>query len=272
MLLGAAAVAGCAALREPVVPMPTQMVRAACPADTLLVLLPGIHSSISEFERDGRWLSALRERRIAADVLLADAHMGYYREQSVVDRLQADVFAQARAAGYRQVWLAGISLGGFGSLLNEWAVPGKTSGLIMLAPYLGEPPLLDQIEAAGGLRRWQPPERAPQSDDMRAEVELRLWRWLQQHTDGATTAAPPLYLAYGTEDRLAQGHRLLAAALPADRVFTTPGGHDWPQWRQLWLQVLDRVPLPRCPSEAPATAAQAATISSSGQRGLTSKP
>ncbi|AEG93755.1 Conserved hypothetical protein [Ramlibacter tataouinensis TTB310] len=233
-------------MRAPTVPMPTQVVRAACPADTLLVLLPGAHSSIDEFEQDGGWLSALRARRIAADVMLADAHMGYYRDQSVVDRLQADVFAQARAAGYRQVWLAGISLGGFGSLLNEWAVPGRTSGLIVLAPYLGEPPLIKQIEAAGGLRRWQPPAQAPDADDPLAEVELRLWRWLRQHTAGEAGARPPLYLGYGTEDRFAQGHRLLAAALPAERVFTTPGGHDWPQWRRLWLQVLERVPLPRC--------------------------
>ncbi len=226
--------------------MPTQTVRASCPASTLIVLLPGVYSSIDEFEQDGGYLTALRERRIAADVVLADAHLAYYRDKSIVDRLQADVFKPARAAGYQQVWLAGISLGGFGSLLNEWTVPGKTAGLILLAPYLGEPPLLDRIEAAGGLHRWQPPAAASDPDDAQAEVQLRLWRWLKQHTAREPGAVLPLYLGYGTEDRLAQGHRLMAAALPPQQVVTTPGGHDWPQWRRLWLVLLDRLPLPRC--------------------------
>lgn len=228
--------------------MPTQVVRAPCPARTLIVLLPGAYSTVAEFERDGGYLTALRERRIAADVMLADAHLGYYRDKSIIDRLQADVFTQARAGGYEQVWLAGISLGGFGSVLNEWAVPGKTAGLVILAPYLGEAPLLKQIEDAGGLARWQPPATPPTANDDQAEVQLRLWRWLKQRTAAAPQAAPLLYLGYSTEDRLAQGHRILAAALPPDRVVTTPGGHDWPEWRRLWMSMLERLPLPRCGS------------------------
>ncbi len=31
---------------------------------------------------------------------------------------------------------------------------------------------------------------------------------------------------------------------PPGRVFTTEGGHDWPQWSQLWRKVLDVLPLP----------------------------
>jgi hypothetical protein len=27
-------------------------------------------------------------------------------------------------------------------------------------------------------------------------------------------------------------------------VFTTEGGHDWPQWSQLWRKMLDVLPLP----------------------------
>ena len=33
-------------------------------------------------------------------------------------------------------------------------------------------------------------------------------------------------------------------ALPPEQVFTIEGGHDWPQWRQLWRNVLDVLPLP----------------------------
>jgi hypothetical protein len=55
---------------------------------------------------------------------------------------------------------------------------------------------------------------------------------------------PPLYLGFGLADRFAANHRLLADALPAGRVFTTEGGHDWPQWSQLWRKMLDVLPLP----------------------------
>lgn len=222
--------------------MPTRTLPAACPTDTLLVMLPGAYSDIDEFENEGGYLTALRERRIAADVVLADAHMAYYFDKSIVDRLREDVMQPARAAGYRQVWIAGISLGGFGALLHEQMEPGQTAGLLVIAPYLGEKPLLSQIERAGSLARWQAPA-GPQGQ----EAEVRIWRWMQRHL-ASPAPQPPLYLAFATRDRMAQGHALLASALPPDRVFTTPGGHDWPEWRRLWLQALDTLPLPRCAS------------------------
>ena len=219
--------------------MPTQLERAGCPASTLIVWLPGAGSTIDEFTRE-RFVEVLRERRIAADTLLADAHLGYYRNRSIVDRLEADVFAPARAAGYKQVWLAGISLGGLGTLLHESKVPGEVAGMVAIAPFLGEAPELDAIEAAGGLARWTPP---PVTEG--EPVGTELWRWLKGYlAPGANR--PPLYLAYATEDRLSQGHRLLAANLPPQRVVTTQGGHDWPEWRRLWGQLLDKLPLPKC--------------------------
>ena len=40
----------------------------------------------------------VRERRIAAGVLLVDAHTGYFNNFSVLDRLQVDILAPARAS------------------------------------------------------------------------------------------------------------------------------------------------------------------------------
>ena len=40
----------------------------------------------------------VRERRIAAGVLLVDAHTGYFNNFSALDRLQADVLAPTRAS------------------------------------------------------------------------------------------------------------------------------------------------------------------------------
>jgi hypothetical protein len=65
-----------------------------------------------------------------------------------------------------------------------------------------------------------------------------LWMWL---SDPARRT--PLWLGYGTEDRLGPGLSALAKTLPADRVRVAPGGHDWPPWRSLWAQWLREGPL-----------------------------
>ena len=212
---------------------------AACvaKADTLLVLLPGPYSSIDEFVSKGK-VSAVRERCVAADVMLVDALMGYSNNGTILEQLEADVFGPARAAGYRSVWLVGVSLGGLGTVLHEEALPGSISGMVLIAPYPGEREALASTDADGGLRAWKAPAGPLPKDPM----EPRIWRWLQAGASAPVPALPPIYLGYGAEDRFLYSHRLLAAALPPGRVFTTPGGHDWPEWRRLWQQVLAVVP------------------------------
>lgn len=204
--------------------------------ETLLVMLPGASSLPEEFLREG-FVSALRERRLAVDVVLVDAHPGYYSNRTVLERLQADVIAPARAKGYRKIWLVGVSLGGLGALIQAMAQPADADGLMLLAPYLGERRVSEAVEADGGLKVWRgaAPDAAPDDDG------LRLWRWLQAYGAEAERR-PPLYLGYALGDRLAPANRLLAASLPSDRVFTTRGGHDWPEWRLLWNRMLDRSP------------------------------
>ena len=235
---------GCGLLRPATVPLATERDLASCSAktDTLLVFLPGAYSTIDEFVREG-FVQEVRQRRVAADIVMADAHMAYYNKRSVVDRLEADVLVPARAAGYRSIWLVGISVGGLGALIHEEQMPGGVTGIVALAPYLGEPELTREIGKAGGLAAWQ----APTGPLPLEQMETRLWRWLQVHAARQPPGAPALYLGYGTEDRFADSHRLLAAALPPQRVFTTPGGHDWAPWRRLWQQVLAVLPLPTCP-------------------------
>ena len=55
---------------------------------------------------------------------------------------------------------------------------------------------------------------------------------------------PPLWLASAESDRYAYGHRLLASALPRDRVLVGPGGHDWKAWDPLWRAFLARGAFP----------------------------
>jgi hypothetical protein len=38
---------------------------------------------------------------------------------------------------------------------------------------------------------------------------------------------------------------MIGTILPPDQLLAAPGGHDWPPWKQMWGDVLDRVPLER---------------------------
>jgi pimeloyl-ACP methyl ester carboxylesterase len=240
---------GCQLLpRKPVTPMPLLRQPGPGPAraETLVVMLPGAYSLPQEFVDEG-YVRALRAGAGAgarADVWIADAHLGYFNDRSVLRRLRDDVIAPARAQGYKRLWLVGISLGGFGALAYASA-HGRdpntgVDGVLAVAPYVGSRRLQGEMIAAGGPEAWADAQPANAPDPSQAtspdEGERALWRWLARPPAGA----PPVYLGYGTDDRLADGHRLLAGVLSPTRVSTVPGGHDWPPWLALWQQWLQR--------------------------------
>lgn len=238
---------GCSLLPRPsLVPMPALRIAGPCAvrAPTLVVMLPGVYSLPQEFVDEG-FVQALRQRQVAADSCIADAHLGYYNERSVVERLHDDIVGPARREGYRRIWLIGISLGGFGALAYG-AVHGSdpthgVDGILALAPFLGRPGLLQEIAAAPSPGAWAggvagAPRGALAQGGEPEAAERELWRWLIAPPAGA----PPVWLGYGREDRLGEGHRLLRRALPAERAFDVPGGHGWSPWRALWQSWLDR--------------------------------
>jgi hypothetical protein len=240
-VLAAVWLAGCAFSPRPaVVPMRTLVQPAPCPTrpDTLLVMLPGAYSTPEDFVREG-FVQAVRERGVALDIWLVDAHLAYYRNRSILERLRADVLGPARAQGYRQVWLLGISVGAFGAIGLAQSPGADIAGMVMLGPYLGEPRVTGAVRAAGGLRDWTAPAIAGSDDD----PDFAAWRWLQGYAR-TPPQRPPLFLGYGQDDRFAADQALLAAALPPEHVRTEPGGHDWPAWRPLWRRALERLPFP----------------------------
>ena len=256
----AAVLTGCAGFKPATLPVTTIAAPCGQPVDTLLVLLPGIYGHASEFASEG-FVDAVRARGLAVDVALADATFPFYRDRDIAIRLDADVVAPALARGIRHFWFAGISLGGLGSLIyaNESradlpaATRPRIDGLLLIAPYLGERSIVAEVTASGGLAGWAPTGTIPHDDDDR-----HLWQWLKTLTiERRQQQLPLVYLGSGVDDRFAAAHRLLAAALPADHVFTAPGGHDWDAWRAVWPRMLDAAPLPRCANaDAPATGAQ----------------
>ncbi|MET0961881.1 MAG: alpha/beta hydrolase-fold protein [Noviherbaspirillum sp.] len=203
---------------------------------TLLVMLPGRYDAPQDLIDKG-FARAVEQRGIDADIIIPDLHFGYYIARTAVDRLHQDVIAPARARGYRNIRLVGISVGGLGALLYAQAHPGLVDELVLLAPYLGESGIHQEIARAGGFRAWDPGQ-------WRAEdFERNTWAWLKQQ-DGA--APPVIRLGYGVRDGFAMSNRLLAAALPQDRVNSTAGGHDWAPWLRLWETVLDQGSAPAC--------------------------
>jgi len=201
----------------------------------LLVLLPPAFGSARDFFEHG-FVSAIRSRGLPVDVIAASARADHYLDQTVVARLHAGVIAPARAKGYRRLWLAGISIGGFGGLLTLQAHAADIEGLLLLAPYLGSRPAVNEVIRAGGFAQWQPQPAAL------TDHERKLLVWLQGVLAEPATS-PPIYVAYGEQDRFASSIEVLTSALPAHRVVRQPGEHDWPTWISLWHALLERDPI-----------------------------
>jgi pimeloyl-ACP methyl ester carboxylesterase len=239
---------GCAQWRPATVPLRTiaEPARCAVPPNTLLVLLPGSYSLPEEFQREG-FVTTVRDSQLAADVVLVDAHVGYYNQRSIIDRLRDDVIQPARAKGYKQVWLVGISIGAVGAMIYADARPGDVDGVVLIAPFLGSYLSAQEIRNAGGLAAWRAPDLPSQGD-----IDLTLWRWLQAQTrPGPADGKLPLYLGYGLDDRFVFNDKVLSQAMPPSQVSTAEGGHDWPAWRVVWRQIVAALPLPRDPACKP---------------------
>lgn len=206
----------------------------------LLVLLPPALSSIEDFYTQG-FVTAVRQRQLPVDVLLAEVTAQHVVDNTMVSRLYSQVLQPARANGYRSIWLAGISMGAFSALHCAAHHADQLAGLYLMAPYPGTGDVLAEIRAAGGAAKWcQQP--GTQNKDTG-------WRWLGQESLKATWTAP-VYFGTGNTDRFLNGQRLLADLLPEDRTRMLPGGHEWPTWKLLWEDWLDHGPLTSTPVHA----------------------
>ena len=218
-------------------PIPTAAYPSAAePARALVIMLPGAGDRVGTYDEHG-FIAMMRDSGMDVDMLEVDAHYGYYKSRTLLERMEQDVLAPNRDK-YDEIWLVGISMGGIGALLTAWTYPEDVDGLILMAPYLGRRKTLKQIGDAGGLAAWQPPAEV---DDERWDVEI--WRMLKQISE-AKAGTPDLYLMYGEDDFGIRAHDLLAAALPSERVRTAPGGHAWTTWTTLWTALMQERPIP----------------------------
>jgi pimeloyl-ACP methyl ester carboxylesterase len=214
---------GCIGIPPTEVPLPS--IETANPGarnDTLIIMLPGRGDRANtfidnEFQKMGKDLGF--------DTIAVDAHFGYYMKRSLLPRLHEDIVLPAREAGYKNVWLLGISMGGFGSLLYASENPDQVDGVILLAPFLGDESSLEEIAASGGLDKWDA------SASRLKDYEIGVWTWLRD-TDA------PVILGYGESDGMAEGYRLVMTdVVGPSNVYTLEGGHKWTAWKPLWNQI-----------------------------------
>ena len=203
-------------------------------ARRLVILLPGAFSRAEDFETEG-FIAALAEFAPGVDALAVDALPAYFSDPAVRAELAAVVNVERRA-GYQEITLAGISLGGLGALLHdmEHGARAPVDRLIALAPYVGTREALAEVRAAGGLAAWRPGPAC-------AGWERSLLLGLQARAAAVRSAhATPLVMAWGETDRFAPAIRTVAEAVPAGQRLVLPGGHDWPTWRRLWRELLSQ--------------------------------
>jgi pimeloyl-ACP methyl ester carboxylesterase len=196
-----------------------------------ILLLPGALDTAAQFHAAG-FAEAVRERRLPVDLVVAEFEFRDMTDRSMLERLREGPLADARRTGCANIWLAGVSFGGFLAIAYAERFPGEVAGLCLIAPYLGTRLTSGEIARAGGLAHWAPAADATEDEDR------RLWNFLRV----APARRCPVYLGYGRDDRFADSHRLLAAALPDGAVDVVDGGHDWTAWRAVWDRFLDRWP------------------------------
>ena len=230
--------AGCVAGGDVRQPIPVMLVPAPQTAHRLVVMLPGRGDDLAALQRRG--VAQLIQRQWPdADVILTGLTMPYYTAGVAVRRLHDEVMAPARKRGYRQVWLAGISLGGMGTLLYDRDYPDQVDGMLVLSPYLGDKPIHEQIRAAGGLAAWNPgPPQAIGPHTFQRE----LWRYLK-HWSADPARTRTVWLAYGDSEPFRRPIELMSPQLPANHVLMLPGKHNWALWQPA-LQSLLRASAP----------------------------
>lgn len=212
-------------------------------ADTRIIFLPAAYTGPEDFLRAG-FVTAVRERELPLDLVFADVNLQHLTDRTVLRRVRHELVLPARALGCRSIWMCGISLGGFISLAYAERYPTEIDGLCLLAPYLGNHMITGEIERANGVAGWEPGEPAAEDD------ERRVWRFIKSSGHGPLA----VHLGYGSEDRFARSHAMMAAAIDPQNVRVIAGGHEFAVWSRLWAGFLDAWRLPR-DQEAPANAA-----------------
>ncbi|PKN05234.1 MAG: hypothetical protein CVU74_02845, partial [Deltaproteobacteria bacterium HGW-Deltaproteobacteria-9] len=112
---------------------------------TLAIFLPGRGGSMMDLEQE-QILDIIRKRRIPVDIISVDAGLRVYIARTLLRHMETDVMPMVREGQYRNIWLIGNSMGGLGSLLYARECERNIKGIILLAPFLGDQPIIEEIK------------------------------------------------------------------------------------------------------------------------------
>lgn len=185
------------------------------------------------FDKVG-FVEAVRMRGLPYDMIAPNTHFGYYNDRSLMVRLKEDVIQPAKAMKYEKIWLVGTSMGGLGSILYLKEHKEDINGVLILGPFLGDKPLIDEIYEAGGIDQWEPGDYDEEDDWQRM-----LWHWLKEHIRHGNDH-PPIYLGIGTEDIYYRAQKLLASSLSSGHVIEVSGKHRFSTFKRIWDIFLER--------------------------------
>ena len=226
-------VAACSIPREPETPIPARFYTAGMvQSRDLVVFLPGRGDTVTAFEKAG-FPEILAASSTPMDAVTVDAHLGYYISGLLAERIHDDILLPYRNRGYRDIYLVGTSLGGYGALWVNHEHEALIAGLVLIAPYLGDRSVVEQVAEAGSIESWRiTMNHEPTKDEFP-------WIWLDQLRTGGNGSIDSVILGFGTEDKFRPGAEIAAKYIPAPLVIRVDGAHNWETWTQAWRTILD---------------------------------
>lgn len=222
----------CVIPRPVEIPMPFEFFPSGLGStDGLIIFLPGRGDDVDAFQRAG-FIDMLMESEWPLDAVVADAHLGYYYQGVLADRVHQDILLPFQQKGYKQFIIVGSSLGGYGSLWISHEYEDLIPGIILLAPYLGKKSVINEIESAGSVNAWRSQlEGEPTPDE-------KVWLWIADLENRESPETQSVILAIGKKDKFSESAGLLSRSIPNSRLFLNNGGHDWKTWSGLWAEIL----------------------------------
>lgn len=197
------------------------------PSDRLIVFIPGLFDTAIKFKKE-EFFSIARAAGIKDDLLAAGIHVEHLIQDKLFTRMDNDIFIPAKKAGYKNIWLVGLSLGGLNSLLYFQAHTDEICGVVLLAPFLSETLSTQDIIKASGFKVWQA-EQAKFKQPVEQKIQ-DLWAWMQKEN------LVSVYLGYGNKDLYLPTHQRLAKLLDKKNITVVDGKHDWRAARAIWQQ------------------------------------
>lgn len=229
----ALALSGCFLLREAREPMPVVTHGdhlGPAKARGAIVLLNGFADEPDDYEKSG-FLAVLRKNAPGYDVFAPEAHFGYYRKNTLLKQLHAHAIGPLVERGYKEIWIAGISMGGHGAVAYARAFPQRVKGVILFAPYMGPGAVVEDVAQAGGICRYAPEQPLPENPTGFAQANFV---WLKDVLCGSPRKVD-LWVALGDRDQ--RSREVLRDAVAPGRYLVLPGGHDW----NVWTPALDTI-------------------------------